>query len=74
MTTLQYSREFDAFKVVNEGRIAYVPSNKFDSILDQDLVDAIRQAMSNPGDVVAVSNVSNARGLTPSSAKRHFTM
>ena len=74
MTTLQYSREFDSFKVVNESRVINVPSSKFDSILDQDLVDAIRQAMSNPGDVVAVSNVSNARGLTPSSAKRHFTM
>jgi hypothetical protein len=74
MTTLQYSKEFDSFKVVNESRVINVPSSKFDSIVDQDLVDAIRQATNNPGDIVAVSSTSSARGLRPSAAKRHFTM
>jgi hypothetical protein len=74
MTTLRFNRDTDSFTVRNESRVINVPSSKFDSIVDQDLVDAIRQAVSNPGDVVAVSSTSNARGLTPSSAKRHFTM
>jgi hypothetical protein len=72
VTTIQYSKQTDAFLVVNETRKAIVPSSAFYSrITDCDLIDAAQQARECAGDVVAVSNVSRARGLKPRQSVRH---
>ena len=72
MTTLQYSKDTDTFRVVNETRTSNVPFNQFYSrITDCDLLDAARHAIDNVGDIVAVPNTTNARGIKPRNAQRH---
>jgi hypothetical protein len=73
MTTIQYSKDVDAFRITNEGRTAYLPSNDFyRRIIDQDLIDTARKAMEAAGEVVAVPSKSNARGLKPRAAQKYF--
>ena len=73
MTTIQFSKSTDTFRVLNEGREAYVPRNRFyDVFTDQDLIDCAQQAIECAGDVITVPSTSNARGLKPRAAQKHF--
>ena len=73
MTTIQYSKTSDAFRVVNESRAIIVPFNDFYSrITDQDLIDCARQAIDCPSEVVTVPSTSYARGLRPRTAQKYF--
>lgn len=71
MTTIQFDIEAQAFKVVNEGRTAFVPKVTFLlKQVDYDLQDSARRAMETPGDVVAVPSSTAARGMKPRNAQR----
>ena len=72
MTTIQYSKTSDAFRVVNESRAVIVPFSDFYSrITDMDLIDCARQAIDCAGDVITVPKHSYARGLKPRASVRH---
>ena len=73
MTTIQYSKTSDAFRVVNESRAVIVPFSDFYSrITDQDLLDCSAQAIECPGECITVPSISHARGLRPRTAQKYF--
>ena len=73
MTTIQYSKEFDTFRIVNETRIANVTSTfLYSRMIDQDLLDCARQAIDCAGEVITVPSTSYAHGLRPRTANKYF--
>lgn len=72
MTTVQYSKQADAFRVVNLARITTLPRNAFFALFtDQDLLDCAAQAIECAGEPIAVPSTSFARGLKPRNAQVH---
>ena len=73
MTTIQYSKESDTFRIMNEMRTKFVPRMTFfDRIEDQDLLDCSAQAIESPGETITVPSISHARGLRPRTAQKYF--
>jgi hypothetical protein len=71
MTTLQFCKDTDTFRIVNDTRIADITRDLFYSRLhDQDVIEAAMHAIECTPDAVTVSSQTNARGVTSRRGER----